>query len=256
MSPRPRPLSHILILLACLVAGSAGGTEALRPPCGAPQVPDYPVAIGAPVVQSETVTGWGPPACLGWGAAAPTLLVAITGRLYEAGGATALLAQFGAISRLRGMRYWSVTDQTWQTLIIDAFAATHPNGQSRRGDFRPEEMALGVSLYAAQRDGRAADAVIYRMKVIERSADRVVVSVENASPVQVFKITLFAPGALRTTYFLDRLGPNEWGFYGLWGVTTGLLTSGHTASSINRAMALYRHFAGIPYDQEPPAAPH
>ena len=214
------------------------------------------MAIGAPVVRSETVTGWAPPACLGWGAAAPTLLVAITGRLHEAGGATALLARFGAISRLGGMRYWSVTDQTWQTLIVDAFAVTDPGGQSRRGDFRPDEMAAGVSLYAAERDGRAADAVIYRMQVIERSADRVVVSVMNASPVRAFKVTLFAPGALRTTYFLDRLGPNEWGFYGLWGVTTGLLTGGHAASSINRAMALYRHFAGIPDDQEPPAAQH
>ena len=117
-------------------------------------------------------------------------------------------------------------------------------------------MAPGVSLYTAQRDGRAADAVIYRMQVIEHSVDRVVVSVVNASPVRAFKVTLFAPGALRTTYFLDRLGPNEWGFYGLWGVTTGLLTGGHAASAINRAMALYRHFAGIPDDQEPPAARH
>ena len=57
MSPSPRPLSHILILLACLVVRSAGATEALRPPCDGPQMPDYPVAIGAPVVRSETVTG-------------------------------------------------------------------------------------------------------------------------------------------------------------------------------------------------------
>jgi hypothetical protein len=256
MSPKPHPVSHILILLACLVVRSAGATEALRPPCGVPQMPDYPVAIGAPVVRSESVTGWAPPACLGWGASAPTLLVAITGRLHEAGGATALLARFGAISRLRGLRYWSVTDQTWQTLIIDAFAVTDAGGRSRRGDFRPDEMAPGASLHAAERDGRAAEAVIYRMQVIERSADRVVVSVVNATPVRAFKVTLFAPGALRTTYFLDRLGPNEWGFYGLWGVTTGLLTGGHAASSINRAMALYRHFARIPDDQEPPAAQH
>ena len=80
------------------------------------------------------------------------------------------------------------------------------------------------------------------------------VSVVNASPVRTLLVTLFAPGALQTTYFLDRLGPDEWGYFGLWGITTGLLTGGHTASSINRAMALYRHFAGIPTDQEPPAA--
>jgi hypothetical protein len=256
MSPKPPPLSHILILLACLVVRSAGATEALRPPCGGPQVPDYPVAIDAPVVRSETVTRWASPTCLGWGATAPTLLVAITGRLREAGGAPALLARFGAISRLGGMRYWSVTDQTWQTLIIGAFAITDLASQHRRGDFRPDEMAVGVALYAAERDGRSADAVIYRMQVIERSTDRVVVSVVNATPVRAFKITLFAPGALQTTYFFDRLGSNEWGCYGLWGVTTGLLAGGHTASSINRAMALYRHFTGIPEDQEPPAAQH
>src|SRR3978361_979140 len=83
-----------------------------------------------------------------------------------------------------GMNYWSVTDQTWQTLIIGAFAVTDSGGQSRRGDFRPDEMAPGVSLYAAQRDGRAADAVIYRMQVIEHSVDRGVVSVGNASPLR------------------------------------------------------------------------
>jgi hypothetical protein len=84
--------------------------------------------------------------------------------------------------------------------------------------------------------------------------DRIVVSVVNASPVRTLLVTLFAPGELQTTYFLDRLGSDEWGYFGLWGITTGLLTRGHTASSINRAMTLYRHFAAIPTDLEPPAA--
>ena len=67
-------------------------------------------------------------------------------------------------------------------------------------------------------------------------------------------ITLFAPGELQTTYFLDQLGPNDWGYYGMSGAATGLLTGGHVASSVNRAVAFYRYFVGIPTDQEPPVA--
>jgi hypothetical protein len=92
------------------------------------------------------------------------------------------------------------------------------------------------------------------MRVIVRTPDHVAVSVGNASPVRASLVTLFRPGELQATYFLDRLGPDDWGYFGLWGVTTGLLTSGHAASWINRAVALYRHFVGIGTDQEPPAA--
>jgi hypothetical protein len=254
MSTRRLLGTHVIILLSALLVRTAAAADWPRPPCGGSPVPAYPSAIGAPKVQSQTVTGWAPPRCLGWDGPAPTLLVAIAWRLHEPGGAEALLARFGAVSRLRGVRYWSVTDQAWQTLIHDAFAVTDATGTNRRGDFRPEELRPGVPLYSAERDGRSAGAVIYRMRVVERTPERVVVSVVNASPVRAFLVTLFAPGALQVTYFLDRLGPDDWGYFGLWGVTTGLLTGGHTASSINRAMALYRHFVGIPSDQEPPAA--
>jgi hypothetical protein len=254
MTTRPRLRGRIVPALAVLLAGTADAAEWPRPPCGGAPVPAYPAAIGSPIVQSQTVAGWAPPSCLGWDGRAPTLLVAIAGRLHEPGRVDALLARFGAISELRGVRYWSVTDQAWRTLIHDALAVTDTTGVHRRGDFRPDELQPGVPLYSAERDGRSSGAVIYRIRVIERTPDRVVVSVVNASPVRVSLVTLFAPGELQTSYFLDRLGPDEWGFFGLWGVTTGLLTGGHAASSINRAVALYRHFAGIPSDQEPPAA--
>ena len=82
-----------------------------------------------------------------------------------------LLARFGAVSRLRGVRYWSVTDQAWKTLIHDAFAVTDAAGTTRRDDFRPNELQPGVSLYSAERDGRSSGMVIYRMRVIERTPD-------------------------------------------------------------------------------------
>ena len=59
---------------------------------------------------------------------------------------------------------------------------------------------------------------------------------------------------LQSTFFLERLpASGAWGYYGLWGIRTNALTSGHEASSINRAVAMFRHLAGIPTDQEPPA---
>jgi hypothetical protein len=130
--------THIIILLSALLVGTADAADWPRPPCGVSPVPAYPAAIGAPKVQNQTVTGWAPPSCLGWDGAAPTLLVAIAGRLHEPGGAEALLARFGAVSRLRGVRYWSVTAQAWQTLIHDALAVTDAAGTNRRDDFRPE----------------------------------------------------------------------------------------------------------------------
>lgn len=254
MSIRGLLRTHIVVLLSVLIVRTANAADWPRPPCGGSPVPAYPGAIGAPQLQSQTVTGWIPPICLGWDGPAPTLLVAIAGRLHEPRGADAVLARFGAVSRIKGVRYWSVTDQAWQILIHDAFAVTDAAGTIRRGDFRPEELRPGVAVYLAERDGRSSGTVIYRMRVIERTPDRIVVNVVNASPVRVFLATLFAPGELQTTYFLDRLGPDDWGYFGLWGVTTGLLTGGHAASSINRAMALYRHFGGMPDEQKPPAA--
>jgi hypothetical protein len=122
------------------------------------------------------------PSCLGWEGPTPTLLVAIAGRLHEPVGADAQLARFGAVAAFRGVRYWSVTDQAWQTLIHDAFAVTDTGVANWRGDFRPEEMQPGVPLYSAQRDGRSSGVVIYRMRVIARTPDRVAVSVDRCRP--------------------------------------------------------------------------
>ena len=239
----------IFLLLVLLVETSAAA-DIPQPPCATVPVPSYPASIGSPVVQTQTVTDWLPPPCLGWNGLRPDLIVALAARLREPGGAAALLARFGAVSRLRGMRYWSVTDQAWRVLVTDATPVTDAAGTQPRGDFSPDEMLPGALLYSAERDSRSSGAVIYRMQVIERSPDRIVVSIVNVSAMRLFLVPLFAPGALQVTYFLDRLGPAEWGFFGLWGVTTGLLTSGHEASSINRAVALYRHFAEVAGDDD------
>jgi hypothetical protein len=61
---------------------------------------------------------------------------------------------------------------------------------------------------------------------------------------------------MQSVYFLDRESDDLWRYYSIarTGRNASRLTAGHDASSINRAVAFYRAMAGIPTDQEPPAA--
>jgi hypothetical protein len=61
---------------------------------------------------------------------------------------------------------------------------------------------------------------------------------------------------MQSAYFLDRESENVWRYYSMvrTGKNASRLTAGHESSSINRAVAYYRALAGIPGDQEPPAA--
>jgi hypothetical protein len=60
------------------------------------------------------------------------------------------------------------------------------------------------------------------------------------SPVQ--------PRGSAISLFLQQAGPGVWGYYSLAATKVGAsaLTGGHEASFINRAAALYEHFAGLP----------
>jgi hypothetical protein len=95
------------------------------------------------------------------------------------------------------------------------------------------------------------------LRVLEANRNRIVIETENLTPIKAFFITLFPPGSLRATYFLDRRGPDSWGFYGLSsnGAEASALASVSQASYVNRAAALYRHFIGVPADRDPPLAP-
>jgi hypothetical protein len=61
---------------------------------------------------------------------------------------------------------------------------------------------------------------------------------------------------MQSVYFLDRESADVWRYYGMTrtGRNASRLTTGHSSSSINRAVAFYRSLAGIPTDREPPAA--
>ena len=127
-------------------------------------------------------------------------------------------------------------------------AAGFPRRRAARG---------GADLYFAQDDNRSSGDVVYRLRVRKIAPDRLVVEMENVGAVRFLLIPLAGPGDLQSLYFFERRSPDAWGCYSLMRTGAGVnpLTEGHAASYVNRAVALFRHLAGLPADQEPPAAP-
>jgi hypothetical protein len=76
---------------------------------------------------------------------------------------------------------------------------------------------------------------------------------ENVTPVKAMGfVTVFKPGELHHQFFVRKDGKGAWTFYELL-VASGRFAKGSEASFVNRAVALYRHFAGIETDSDPPA---
>ena len=117
-------------------------------------------------------------------------------------------------------------------------------------------MAEGRSLYFQQEDNLSGKA-IYRMRIREASPERLVFETENLGVMRYLRMTIFPPGGMQTVTFLDRESQDVWRYYSIMRTSrnASLLTLGNEASSINRAVAFYRHLAGIPTDREPPASP-
>jgi hypothetical protein len=230
-----------------------------QPPCGKEPVPAYPTLDDSPIVKawsrSDFRSDWTPPVCTGWTEAGFTTLVTTVARFRHTSEVEGLLRHIGAISELAGMRYWSTTHQEWQTLIVEAHALTGLQPEHRRQDFTPDEMKTGKILYFEQTDNLTGKG-IYRMRIAEASANRLVFDVENVSTMRYFFIPVLHPGDMQSIYFLDRESENVWRLYSLvrTGKNANRLITGNESSAINRAVAFYRWLVGIPTGQEPPAA--
>jgi hypothetical protein len=228
-----------------------------QPPCGAQADPPYPDLQHSPAIKvwDRTTLGrdWTPPECLGWSAPGFTTLVSTVAR-FQATGMEGLLQRIGNISGLTGIRYWSTTHQSWRTLIVSASAVAGPGG-SARPDFSAMDLATGTVRYFQQSDSLSGKAT-YRLQVASASPDRLVFETENVTGLHYMLLPLFPPHELQAIYFLDRESPGIWRYYSLTrtGKDASSLAAGHDASAVNRAVAFFRHFAGIPTDQEPPAA--
>jgi hypothetical protein len=188
---------------------------------------------------------WAPPSCLPWPVAQYRILAAAAGGFRHDGSAESLLGRFGAVSAKKGLRYWSASDQAWRVLVEDAAALVGARG-GRRADFTPAELKPGVDRFYEERDNRSAGPVVYRMRVLEAGAERIVIETQNASPVRAFLATLFPPASLRAVYFLERRAPGTWDLYLLssTGPEASALATVSEASYVNRANALFRHYTG------------
>ena len=228
-----------------------------QPPCGAEPQPPFPTLDASPLVRvwkSTELRDWKPPACTGWSVSDSPTIVAVAARFRFAGGIEGLRHRIGAVSEAKGMLYWSATQKRWQKLILDAYASPGPEG-NRRPDFSIDEIAEGRTLFLDQEDnvfGRA----VYRMRIRSASAGRLVFDVENAAAIRYLMIPLFEPGQVQSIYDLEQESADVWRYYGIARSSgkAGGLIAGYEASAINRAVAFYRHLAGIPTDQEPPAS--
>jgi hypothetical protein len=250
----------VLVLLSTVLmpdAKPALGKEGPLPPCGTAPVPPFPGIADPPNVRiwhaQDLNPDWRPPACTGWSDFAFDQLVGLAARFRSPDDAEGILARFGRISQLTGVRYWSVTRGACRDLIAEAFALAGPDADQRRGDFSAKELAAGRTLYFFQDDNCPGDGAVYRLRVREVTPDRVIVETENVGAIRVLLVPLFKPGELRALYFLERDAQEFWSYYSLAGTTAGAspLAGGHEASYINRALALYGHIAGV----EPCSAP-
>jgi hypothetical protein len=250
-----------LLLAAMLSLGASAAPPGPEPPCGGPPRPPYPELGAEPQAQAwsagDLPEGWVPAACLGWARTDFRALVALSGRFRAGGGADELLARFGAISTMVGLRYWSATDRQWRQLITSAVAIDGPDRRTARNDFTVAEMKSGQGLFFAQRDNRSSGEVVYRMQVWQASADRIIVAMDNVTPVRLLLFTLFPAGSLQTVYILERQSGDVWNYYSLTRTTksSSVFTGGFGASYVNRAVAIYRHIARLPEEAISPTAP-
>ena len=184
------------------------------------------------------------------------MLVAVAGSFKHEGEIDELLARIGAISAKGNVRYWSTTEKGWRPLVSEAFALSGPDVTLKRGDFNATQFAKGQSLHFAQGDNRSSGKTVYRDRVLVSDRDRLVVASENLTPVKKMFLTMFEAGDLQAIYFLERRSPGVWSYYSLMRtrMASSFMPTGGDASYINRAVAFYRWVAGIPTDQEPPAA--
>src|SRR5205085_11706255 len=121
-----------------------------------PALPNLDAPPEVAVWTSDTLAeAWAPPACTGWKAGATNLVVAVAGHFSSGPNADAMLARLAKISLLADIRYWSVTDKTWDTLFLRATSLRGPDQNAPREDFTSAELRAGQPLFFLTIDNRS-----------------------------------------------------------------------------------------------------
>jgi hypothetical protein len=246
-------LTWLLLLSPAWAAGP-------QPPCASQAVPGFGTVDGPPTIglwdhRALQRDGWQPPACLGWQGDS-RLVTALAARFRSPMSLDALTERLAAVSHHPSIRFWAVTLQEWRPLVTDAWALERPDAAVRWHDPTSAELVPGRELYYAQQP-ELGSRTIWRMRVLERSADRVVLTAENVSPIRLAVVTIFEPGALQIGSVLQRDGEGTWDLYEITraGSNSSSFVAGYGSSYLNRLEAMRRYLAGLPTDRDPPVAP-
>jgi hypothetical protein len=257
-----RVVCGLLLVLVCFRAalpGASSDASGPQPPCAREPNPPYPDLEHSPSFKiwdrDSLGREWKPPSCIGWSASGFATLVTTIARFHHSQGVEGLLDRIAAISRLTGIRYWSTSRQQWKPLIVSASALEAPSGSQRRQDFSTAELVTGAMLHFQQSDSLTGKAT-YRLRIVSVSQDRLIYETENLTTLRYLMVPIFPPHELQAIYFLERESSDIWRYYSVarTGRNANGLVNGHDASTVNRAAGFFRYLAGIPTDQEPPAA--
>jgi len=248
------PILHRVTAALAAVLVLAGPAAALVPQAGLPDIactaPRDAVPGGAPATRVWTGTedgaeSWTPPACTGWTTPGYRVVVEISGAFRYAGTVEGLLTRVGAISRLPEMKYWSVTDGGWEQLVTAATALSSPDPDDVRGDFTAADLTPGATVHFAQEDNRSSGQVVYRLRIVEATAERLVLASENVTDVRYLLLTIADPGALQAFHVMEKTGEGVWSYrlVSRTGLGASSLVTGRAESLLNRAEALFDFMA-------------
>ncbi len=196
------------------------------------------------------------PECLGWALDDLNAAMEANGRFVEPGGWNAVLRRIGAISTQTEIQYWSASRGRWRQLLDDAAALLSDDPAAARGDFLPVELQAGRTLYLRQRANGDDNDVVMRLRIHERTADRLVIGLENAGAVPVHPLVRIDPAATRVALMIEHEGGGRFRYRSLMALDLELgpfLPYLVEKSLRHRSVALFRFVAGIPTDLEPHA---
>jgi hypothetical protein len=207
---------RFLIILSLLVLpmGTASAQEqVLRPPCRTIPVPQFPSNDGSSVSmwreRELRAVSWVPANCLTW-RGRTRLAGALAGTFTFAGGMDRLLNRLGAFSDYKLISYRSHMGDL-RPLVHEA-GLMRSSSPSVGADLVAKDFVQG-RIYGYFQIDSAGRRTTYQMTILERSASRIALGIENTSPISFAFVSLFDPGALQSVLFLERIGPDRWHYY-------------------------------------------
>lgn len=246
-------LRRVAVLISLVLPLSA--IAAPMPPCGRPPEPSFGAEGEAPKAKIWTEDElarehWQPAACLHW-AGETKLAVAVAGTFRTSAN---VFDRMSDVSAWPGIKYWSATKQQWRPLVVAA-AAVDSTGNHLDG--APASLQAGQERLFVERGELSGDTT-YAMRVLERTDRRMVVAVENVSPIKIAILTIFEPRGLQTVTVVEREDGGVWRTYQITRVGSGGSSTAlkYQGSYLNRLEAVRRYAAGQRTDQEPPLARH